>query len=175
MLKDSGWPFPLNWILRVGAGLMFVLLIIFVALALIYDIGLPWFAAGASLIIGIAILVVGGSKPRITQQGETEKNKVRAFKHYLENLQKYTEVAKAKDQFEKYLPYAIAFGLEKSWVERFAEVDTPAPDWYIPNTHTPSYTGDGHSSSGGSSSGGGSSGHTLDRMASGSFGGLNSM
>jgi hypothetical protein len=32
--------------------------------------------------------------------------------------------------FDRYLPYAIAFGLEKSWVEKFSRVPTPAPRWY---------------------------------------------
>ena len=37
------------------------------------------------------------------------------------------------DQFEKYLPFAIAFGLEKSWINRFKQIPTtPMPGWYFP-------------------------------------------
>ena len=32
--------------------------------------------------------------------------------------------------FEKLLPYAVAFGVEKIWAERFKDIDIKPPDWY---------------------------------------------
>jgi hypothetical protein len=56
-----------------------------------------------------------------------------AFKRYLSNISRYTKVEEATDQFDKYLPYAIAFGIERSWINRFARLDTvPVPTWYYP-------------------------------------------
>lgn len=100
----------------------------------------------ALLVLAFAPVVLSGALPKRTAQGVTLAALVRAFKRYLENIDQYTQVAAAKDQFEKYLPYAIAFGLEKTWVKTFAAADTPAPQWYEPYTHTPAPTSHPHAS-----------------------------
>lgn len=33
-------------------------------------------------------------------------------------------------RFEKLLPYAVAFGVEKIWAKRFADIDMKQPEWY---------------------------------------------
>ena len=53
------------------------------------------------------------------------------------NIEKYTKLEEAKEIFDRYLPYAIAFGLERSWISKFSQVDTPAPPWYIPDYRYP--------------------------------------
>ena len=80
--------------------------------------GLLWVAAG---IIAIGFFSLSFFMSRKTPAGATAALKWRGFKRYLEDIDKYTDVAAAKDQFAKYLPYAIAFGLERSWVERLLE------------------------------------------------------
>ena len=58
-------------------------------------------------------------------------------RRYLAAIEKYTQVDQASDQFAKYLPYAIAFGLEKSWIEKFSRnPSAPAPTWYVPYAPT---------------------------------------
>jgi hypothetical protein len=59
--------------------------------------------------------------------------KWQAFRRFLQHIERYTQVADARSQFDLYLPYAIAFGLERSLVEKFAAANTPAPSWYEPN------------------------------------------
>ena len=39
---------------------------------------------------------------------------------------------RSKAIFSSYLPYAVAFGLERTWVRKFSQVNTPAPHWYGP-------------------------------------------
>jgi len=51
------------------------------------------------------------------------------FKRYLANLEKYDNLETAKDTFEKYLPYATAFGLDKSFIQKFAR-EYPRASWY---------------------------------------------
>jgi uncharacterized membrane protein YgcG len=65
-----------------------------------------------------------------TRHGAQSAAKWAAFKRYLIHIERYTQVKAAQEQFEKYLPYAIAFGIEQGWVKKFAAVDTPAPTWY---------------------------------------------
>lgn len=76
---------------------------------------------------------VGAAMPVKTRQGAEAVAAWQAFKRYLSSLEKYTKVQEATDQFDKYLPYAIAFGIERSWINKFARVDsTPIPGWYYP-------------------------------------------
>jgi uncharacterized membrane protein YgcG len=42
----------------------------------------------------------------------------------------YAEPKKTVDLFEKLLPYAIAFGVEKSWAEQFSGLFDDWPEWY---------------------------------------------
>lgn len=83
-------------------------------------------------IVSVGLLIFARVMPRKTTKGAEEAARWRAFKRYLENIEDYTDLEQAKDIFDRYLPYAIAFGLEKSWVEKFAAVDAPAPPWYQP-------------------------------------------
>lgn len=86
----------------------------------------------ALVLVEIALMGLSRIMPQRTPQGSTAAAKWNAFKRYLPHIEKYTNVADARDQFEKYLPYGIAFGLDKSWIEKFSRADTPAPAWYIP-------------------------------------------
>jgi hypothetical protein len=70
--------------------------------------------------------------PRKTQAGAEAAAKWLAFRRYLAEIERYDNVESAKSIFNSYLPYAVAFGLERSWVNKFASVDAPAPSWYGP-------------------------------------------
>lgn len=80
----------------------------------------------------IAFFVIARHMPVRTRAGAEMRMRIAAFKRYMENIEKYTDVKAATDQFARYLPWAIAFGLERTWVRRFAAVDAPAPIWYAP-------------------------------------------
>jgi len=84
-------------------------------------------------IVGIAVTVASGAMPARTAKGAEEAAKWKAFREYLRNIRKYTDVEQATDQFNDYLPYAVAFGLERTWVNTFSRVPrTPIPYWYYP-------------------------------------------
>jgi uncharacterized membrane protein YgcG len=87
----------------------------------------------AVMAVGVLGLIVGQHMPAKTQKGAEEAAKWRAFREYLRNLEKYDTVDTAAAKFEEFLPFAIAFGLEKSWIRRFADVPTMRiPRWYYP-------------------------------------------
>lgn len=84
-------------------------------------------------VIAISILSIATSMPAKTAQGAEESAKWRAFREYLSNIKKYTDVEQATDLFNKYFPYAVAFGLERAWVNTFSRIaETPIPYWYYP-------------------------------------------
>lgn len=140
------------------------------------------FVAAAGVALGL--VVIGPIMPKKTLKGATTVAKWRAFKRYLEHIDRYTKIADVKDTFEHYLPYAIAFGFERAFVQHFAAVDTPAPDWYQPY---PMFIGpDGHHRAYHDTTGGMAPGSsaavgsgialpTLDGMAQNIGAGLNTM
>lgn len=77
----------------------------------------------------VALIVAGFFASSRTEAGAKEAVRWEAFKRYLKDLGP-KEAAKAKSRFEQLLPYAVAFGVEKGFIEKFAAVDTPAPKWW---------------------------------------------
>ena len=94
----------------------------------------PWAACpGMSLALAMAaLLVVGRFMPRKTPQGAEEAAKWLAFKRYLKTIEKHGDLEAVKDKFEEFLPYAVAFGLERRLINQFSAVDAPAPTWWGP-------------------------------------------
>jgi uncharacterized membrane protein YgcG len=80
----------------------------------------------------IAFFIIAGKMPARTRQGAEMAMRVAAFKRYMENIEKYTDLNASKELFDKYLPFAIAFNLDRSWMNKFAKVDAPVPPWYVP-------------------------------------------
>jgi uncharacterized membrane protein YgcG len=86
----------------------------------------------ALVITGIIWFVIGGIMPRKTDFGAEEAQKWRAFRRYLEQIQRYTNVQTAADKFHKYLPYAVALGVERQLISQFNSVPAAMPTWYRP-------------------------------------------
>jgi uncharacterized membrane protein len=66
-----------------------------------------------------------------TRAGAERAARWQAFAKWLKELHEINP-AEAKAQLEAYLPYAIAFGIEKEFLARWLAIapDTPAPSWY---------------------------------------------
>lgn len=148
----------------------------FIALVAILPEDASYVACCGSLALGITALfigVVGRHMPTKTAKGAEEKAKWDAFRNYLKNIEEYQDMAQSAELFEKYLPYATAFGLDRTWIRKFATVPhTPVPTWYHPfgygrrihhGTRRPATGGDTPALP------------SLDSAASGMAGGLESM
>lgn len=83
----------------------------------------------------IGLIVLARYMPRKSANGAEEAAKWLAFKRYMENIEQYTKVEEVQQIFDRFLPYAVAFGLERSWIAKFARVDTPPPPWYYPGPY----------------------------------------
>lgn len=87
----------------------------------------------ALMTVAAALFIASQAMPAKTRAGAEEAAKWTAFREYLRNLDKYGDVHEAADQFARYLPYAVAFDLDRSWVQRFSAVEQVAvPYWYYP-------------------------------------------
>ncbi len=146
--------------------------------------GWGWFMLG-SIVSVVIVLVFSPHMPQRTPKGAQEQRKWEAFRNYLKDLTRFQDMESAKENFEKYLPYAIAFGVEKDWVRRFEGLTVSSPDWYHPPVVIPTSTGPGPISTGGlggglagpvsSSGGGGGGGFSLDSISDGLFNSLSNM
>ncbi|NJO04357.1 MAG: DUF2207 domain-containing protein [Chloroflexaceae bacterium] len=134
-------------------------------------------------LLGVGLIGFSGIMPRKTRKGAIAGAQIQAFKRYLEQIERYDNVAQARERFEEYLPYAIAFGIEKRVVRQFEAVQTPAPLWYVPYGYGYGYgygtaAGSAEHGSIGDAGGGGGGGFappSLDTAAGGAFAGLDRM
>lgn len=84
----------------------------------------------AGALVGVLLMATAGAMPKKTEKGAESAAKWLAFKRYLEEIERYDSVEQARTIANRYLPYAVAFGLERAWVRKFASVGAPAPEWY---------------------------------------------
>lgn len=114
-------------------------------------------------LVGIMMAIIGQHMPARTQTGAEETAKWNAFREYLQNIERYTDLTQATDQFDRYLPYAVAFGLDRAWIGRFSKVaNTPLPPWYYPTAMgRPYHRGYGYGQGMGGGLGGGGSANPL--------------
>ncbi len=95
-------------------------------------------------IFGIGLLIVAYFMPKKTQKGADEAAKWKAFRTYLQDIEQYTDLEKATDIFERYLPYAIAFGVDKKYLSQWEQIkNVPQPMWYGPRPYYGSGSGSG--------------------------------
>jgi len=72
---------------------------------------------------------------RRTRKGFEAQNHLKGFKLFLsvtdeKRFEFHNAPSKNPEKFMEYLPYAIAFGVEKQWAEVFKDITLPNPDWY---------------------------------------------
>jgi uncharacterized membrane protein len=84
-------------------------------------------------VVSLTLMAVSGRMPAKTRKGAEEAAKWQAFKTYLQNVDHYSDLKSVSDKFDGYLPFAIAFGLERTWINKFARLpNAPVPGWYFP-------------------------------------------
>jgi hypothetical protein len=80
--------------------------------------------------LSAAVFVVAPHMPQKTRAGAEAAARWRAFKRYMEAIDRVRVRDVGQDDFERYLPYAIAFGIERPWITTFANSETVSPSWY---------------------------------------------
>ena len=135
----------------------------------------------ATAVSFIILAVFAQIMPARTVEGARAREASLGFKEFLSRVEedRYKRMITSPDLFEKYLPYAMAFGVEDQWANAFRDIYKDPPTWYtgtgrfdsVSFGHTistmssaaassmsssPSGSGGGGSSGGGSGGGGGS-------------------
>ena len=92
--------------------------------------GLAWFI-GFNFAIGSLIVFYR----RRTRKGYEVQDYLKGFRLFLNTTERdrytfHNAPEKSPEQFMEYLPYAIAFGVEKKWAKVFEGITIPNPTWY---------------------------------------------
>jgi uncharacterized protein (TIGR04222 family) len=146
-LVQRGWLDPQRQskrtvLLAVGVILMFAAALLFIVSLIginmvIGDLNLVTaFAAVAGICaavfpLSIALLIHAAMFSILTPAGEEQSARWKGFAEYLKQVGKGREPALDPDFFERYLTYAVIFGLGKKWAEYFQTFeDMPLPIWF---------------------------------------------
>ncbi len=120
---------------------------IFIVLVFIILIFLRFFIASFGsnqlfvLMLTVVVSVIGlyafiKYEARLSDQGIKLKEDWLGFKMYLETAEKYRMQNLKPEFFEKYLPYAMIFGVEKKWAKAFEALNISPPSWYTGSAYT---------------------------------------
>jgi len=79
----------------------------------------------------VVYLIASSIERKLTDAGIQAYSEAKSLKNFLSSQKEQLEFqAKTQVFFEKLLPYATAFGVEKIWAERFKGITLQKPDWY---------------------------------------------
>jgi uncharacterized membrane protein len=132
---------------------------------------------GAGL-CALIVILFGRIMPARTVTGARTMEKVLGFEEFLRRVEgeRFASIVKTPEMFERFLPYAMAFGVEGQWARAFQNIYREPPTWYVGanptgfnasgfssrladlSTHAGSALSSSPRSSGGSGFSGGSSG-----------------
>ncbi len=87
---------------------------------------------GGGLLSGLIVIGFGRVMPARTLQGTRALEGVLGFEEFLGRVEadRFDRVVKTPDLFEKFLPFAMALGVEKNWARAFDSIVKTAPSWY---------------------------------------------
>ena len=92
---------------------------------------LPFFFAAV-----LSAFIIGGFgylMPARTVSGARTYEGTRGFEEFLRRVDsdRFARVVKTPEMFERFLPYAMAFGVEAKWAKAFADIYREPPSWYV--------------------------------------------
>jgi hypothetical protein len=84
-------------------------------------------ALTAAVVIGFGIFM-----PARTVAGTRAFEAILGFEEFLGRVEsdRFKKMITGPEMFERYLPYAMALGVEKAWAAAFAGIYSEPPDWY---------------------------------------------
>lgn len=128
----------INWYLLAGfAGVFFSIFLSIIAFVFLELLGLP--SANGVVLIACGILsglmTIGFAyvMPSRTKKGALVWDSIRGFEEFLSRVESHrlNSLPMTPELFEKYLPYAMALGIESKWAKAFEGIYTEPAQWYV--------------------------------------------
>ena len=96
------------------------------------------YLGSAVVISGIILLIFSPFMKRRTLEGAKLEKRIQGFKLYMHTAERYRQRFNEKENiFEKFLPYAIMFGITKEWIKKMKDIygenyfNSYHPVWFI--------------------------------------------
>ncbi len=93
----------------------------------------PLTAILAAVGTALPVFLFGFFMPARTVAGARALERLLGFEDFLDRVEsdRYKRMITSPDMFERYLPYAMAFGVERKWAAAFDGLYTEPPSWYV--------------------------------------------
>ena len=100
---------------------------------------MPFIVSG--ILTGVIICIFGWFMPARTQAGARALEGVLGFEDFLAHVEsdRFNRMIKTPEMFEKFLPFAMALGVEKNWSKAFQGIYTQPPQWYQGGNFGPAF------------------------------------
>jgi len=126
----------------IGMGVVIGAIILFGGVWLAARLGmapLAFFIAG--ILSGLIICGFGWFMPAHTEQGTRALEGILGFEDFLVHVEsdRFNRMIKTPEMFEKFLPFAMALGVEKNWSKAFQNVLKEPPTWYRGSAYGPNF------------------------------------
>jgi uncharacterized membrane protein YgcG len=117
----------------IGGGIVVGVLMVVGGNALAATTGMavvPFAASG--IITALIIIGFGFFMPVHTDKGEQALEGALGFEDFLQHVEsdRIARLEKTPELFEKFLPFAMALGVEKKWATAFSDIYKQPPSWY---------------------------------------------
>jgi len=126
----------------IAVGAILGLLLVFGGLKIASSLGMaPLTFIVAGVISGAIICGFGWFMPAHTEQGARALEGVLGFEDFLVHVEsdRFNRMIKTPEMFEKFLPFAMALGVEKNWSRAFQGIMTQPPQWYRGSSYGPNF------------------------------------
>jgi hypothetical protein len=125
-----------------GGGLVIGFLMVWASGGLSAALGIaPFTFILAGIFTGAVICGFGWFMPAHTEQGTRALEGVLGFEDFLNHVEsdRFNRTIKTPQMFEKFLPFAMALGVEKNWSKAFEGIMTEPPSWYRGGVYGPGF------------------------------------
>ncbi len=100
---------------------------------------MPFIVSG--ILCGIIVCGFGWFMPARTLAGTRALEGVLGFEDFLAHVEsdRFNRMIKTPEMFEKFLPFAMALGVEKNWSKAFQGIYNQPPQWYQGSSYGPNF------------------------------------
>ena len=112
------------------------------AVAAIFAIKGAWVMISPLVLIGatvestVIMFIFAAIMPARTVAGARARQDTLGFKEFLTRVdsERYRRMITSPEMFERFLPFAMAFGVEEKWAKAFEDIYREPPTWYVGGT-----------------------------------------
>jgi hypothetical protein len=90
----------------------------------------------STVLSAVIVFVFAQIMPARTTAGARAREAALGFKEFLGRVEeeRYKKMIASPDMFERYLPFAMAFGVADNWAKAFEDMYREPPSWYVGGT-----------------------------------------